>query len=159
MNHHYGAASFMVWPTCTEDSACVADFIRRRNCVSWFSDVNVNWKDIESTLPMIMYYRENIQAYTTLFKQTFSISNQCLLLLLLPEGHASKASCADWTRHKTEDELHHYPLYLAGSTWSPALFVHYPTRLIGVRCSGGSCVAPLYGTVSTLTFEQFKTLV
>ena len=159
MNHHYGAASFMVWPTCTEDSACVADFICRRNCVSWFSDVIVNWKGIESTLPMCMHYRENIQAYTTVLKQTFSISNQCLLLLLLHEGHASKASCADWRKQDRRWTSSLPPLYLAGSTWSPALFVHYPTRLIGVRCSGGSRVAPLYGTVSTLTFEQFKTSV
>ena len=98
MNHHRGATSFMVWPTCAEDSACVADFICRRNCVSWFSDVIVHWKGIESTLPMCMHYRENIQAYTTVLKQTFSISNQCLLLLLLHEGHASKASCADWRK-------------------------------------------------------------
>ena len=47
---------------------------------------------------MSMYYRENIQAYTTLFKQTFSIYNQCLLLLLLPEVDASKPSCADWRK-------------------------------------------------------------
>ena len=64
---------------------------------------------------MIMYYRENIQAYTILFKQTFVISNQCLLLLLLPEGHANKASCADSRKYKTEDEHHHYPF-----TWQAA---------------------------------------
>ena len=158
MNHHRGATSFMVWPTCTEDSVCVADFIRRRICVSWFSDVNVNWKDIESTLPMGMHYRKTFKRIQLcLNKHSQFLINAYYCCCSLRVTRVKPA--APTGENKTEDEHHHYPLYLAGSTWSPALFDHYPTRLIGVRCSGGSCVVPLYGTVSTLTFEQFKTSV
>ena len=56
-----------------------------------------------------MDYRENFQARITVFKQTLYFSSHCLLLLLLPEGHVNNASCADWRKHKTKDELHHYP--------------------------------------------------